>query len=210
MKAFIFILALAVTVGCGKDKVRTQAAADAVAGIDAMTIIAPETQPIASGVTDHILATRGLERRDQLPEPQMSATAIIADTDRYKAQGKQAIEDSKSLGFVGMLIGAAVAIAAVVKATGLGGPLVNIIASVIESKASKAQKQHASDLAGVATTTFAVLEVAPPEIAGPIKKAISKAVTPEQEAAIRRELAALSAKKDIVHVDNIPTSPPVA
>ena len=187
MFVFVAVIILALT-GC-KDGPRDQAAADAIAGIDAMTIVAPETQPIAVGATDHVLATRGLERRGQLPTPRMAPATIVNNADAYQQQGKDAIEASKSLGFVGILLGAAVAIAGIIKATGLGGPLVQMAATLVESRATKAQKQHASDLAGVGVVAIQVLESLPPEQGGAIKKAISKAVTPEQEAAIRRELA---------------------
>jgi hypothetical protein len=126
----------------------------------------------------------------------MAPAAITAHVDAYQEQGRQSIQDSLSVGFIGILLGAAVAVAGIVRATGLGGPLVQLVAGLVESRATKAQRQQASELAGVGVVAVQVIEALPPEVSTPVKRAISKAVTPEQEAAIRRELATIACKPE--------------
>lgn len=190
--AIPFLLILA---GCAS-QARDQAAADALAGIDAMAQVAPATAPIASGASDHVLATRGVRDRSELPAPQMQPAAIVAAPEDYQAQGKQAIEDSAGWGVLAGIGSALVLALGVARQLGVGGPLVGIAEWVLTSgrqRAQEAAKQaRQGDLAGAAVSIIGAIESAPAAVAKPVKKAVSKVVTPEQEAAIRRVLQDMS------------------
>lgn len=188
----LLIIVLIALVGCGRDQQRTQAASDAVAGIDAMTIVAPQTAPIAAGATDHVLATRGLERRAQLPPPSMAPADIVADVQAYQEQGRVAITESLSPGWLGAIFGGGLALLGIAGRLGLLGPIGGWLAGAITPARQAVAQARNGNLAGAALTMMGQIEAAPPEIAKPIKQAISKALTPEQEAEVRRVLAEMA------------------
>jgi hypothetical protein len=185
------ILALLALSGC-KDRERTQAAADTVAGIDAMVMVAPQTQPIGVAAVDHALATRGLERRDQLPPAQMTPATIVANIPAYAAQGQQAIAASKASGFWAAIAGGGLVLLGLAQRLGLLGPIGGALVGFITPARQAAQQARNGNLAGAALTMVEAIEAAPPEVAGPVKRAISKALTPEQEAEVRRVLAEMA------------------
>lgn len=191
----LIILAIVAASGCGKDRERTQAAADAVAGVDAMALAAPSVRPIAAGTVDHVLATRGLERRDQLPAPQMQPQAITADAAAYQRQGQAAIQASLSPGWLAGMAAAAIAALGIAGRIGLLGPIGGWLAASITPAREAAQQARNGNLAGAALTMMAQIETAPADIAQPIKQAISKHLTPEQEAEVRRVLQEMSSNE---------------
>lgn len=188
----ILVIAILLLASCGRDQQRTQAAADAVAGIDAMTLAAPAVEPIATGTVDHVLATRGLERRDQLPAPRMAPAAIVADAPAYQAQGRAAIAESLSPGWWGVIVGGGLGLLGIAGRLGLLGPIGGWIAGAITPARQAVQQARNGNLAGAAVTMIDTIDQAPEEIAKPIKAAISKALSPEQEAEVRRVLAEMA------------------
>ena len=194
--AVLAVLAALLLGGCKTDMARDQAAADAIAGVDAMVMVAPETAPIGVGVELHALATRGKERRDQLPAPQMAPAAIVADADIYQDQGRKAVKDSLSVGFWAAAGGVLVLALGAIKATGLGGSIVTAAASLLLSAKQKVEERRRGDMAGVGQALIEAVETADPAIAQPMKKlakdAIGRVVGPEGMAVVARVVDAMA------------------
>lgn len=186
------IIAILLLAGCGREPQRNQAAADALAGTDAMVLVAPEVQPIATGTADHILAARGVERRDQLPPPRMQPAAIVANVPAYQEQGKAAIQESLSPGWWAAIIGGGIGLLGLAGRLGLLGPIGGWIAGALTPARQAVAQVRTGNLAGAGLTMISTLETAPPEIAKPIKALLSKAFSPEQEAEVRRVLAEMA------------------
>jgi hypothetical protein len=194
------ILALLALAGCGKDRIRTQAAADALEGAKALRVvamnngIAPEAlavmDAIIPGIRLHVLASRGLTRPDELPPPQLTAPEIAADPEPYSALGVQAVEAAKTAGWWVVIGGGILTALGFAMRNGLFGPVGNWVAGLVTPIQMAREQIRLGNLAGAAQTFMAVAENAPPEIAQPIKRAVDKALTPEQWMAVHAYLEA--------------------
>ena len=119
-----------------------QSAADAVAGIDAMQIVMAEygidsdiIATIAAGSTDYILATQGMQSRDELPRPRMAPSVIASHPYEYAESAAHTREQAAQSGWLLGLLGGGgllAALLAVARKTGMGGPFVEIIARMME------------------------------------------------------------------------------
>ena len=119
-----------------------QSAADAVAGIDAMQLVMADygidsdiIATIAAGSTDYILATQGMQSRDELPRPRMAPSGIAAHPYEYAESASHTREQAAQSGWLLGLLGGGgllAALLAVARKTGLGGPFVEIIARMME------------------------------------------------------------------------------
>lgn len=167
---------------------RKQAAADAVAGLQVLRTEQPASvrEPVADAAMQFAAAAAGTTV-DKLPPAALAPAAIAANPAQYAALADKAASSTGwwlavggwSIAAVGLLAGA-------VRASGLGGPIVAMIATVVESAASKKEKARQSALAGAASTMVDVVDAVN---YAPIKRAISKNLTPEQETAVRQLLA---------------------
>ena len=83
---------LLLSYGCGAD--RTQNAANAIAGIQALGMLAPaDAQPIVTGASDYVVACAGTKN---LPEPTRKPEEILQDRSGYEQDGGKAMEESLS------------------------------------------------------------------------------------------------------------------
>ena len=188
MRGFFAVIAALCLVACASGA-RDQAAADAYAGAQAVAHAAPQLAPVAGGIAVNALATRGAQSPDDLPAPLMAPVDILLQPDVYRAQAEKTHSESMSSGFWAMLGGGALLALGVVSRLGLGGPIVGVLSGILENAATKKQRQKAQSLAGFGVTAIEIIEALPEEIGGVVKKQISKAVTPEQEKAIREVLS---------------------
>jgi hypothetical protein len=208
------ILALLALAGCGKDAIRDQAASDAIAGVEAFPIIArahgiaPEAlafmDALLPGVTDYILAARGVKAVTDLPPPRRTPAAIAADIPAYVDDGAKTKEEAASGTFWAILGGTVLTILGILRQTGLGGPIVQSIAGmasvVMERSATRqqraAQVQVQGQLASIGQTLTQVIELAPPELSGPIKQLAKDALPPSTHVLIQEIVAPLKKPAD--------------
>ena len=181
----IFLVALLALQGCDA---RRQAAADAVEGIKVLRDEHPASvrHPIADAAAKLAASAAGTTV-DKLPAPTISAGQI---PDRLQEYVTIADKSASSVGFWlavgGWSIAAVSVIAGAVRMSGMGGPIVNIAATILESATAKKEREREKSLAGAATVMIGVIE---DQNAGPIKKAVSKMVSPSEDAAIKESLA---------------------
>lgn len=180
------ILALFLS-GCASDA-RDQAAADAYAGAQAMGRAVPDLGRIANGVAVNALATRGARTPADLPAPQMAPDQILSDPGKYDENAKKTHGDSLGAGFWAALGGGALLVLGIAQRLGLGGPVVGLLSTVLENTAAKDQKRKERELASFGVKAIEIVEDLPEDLSATIKKQVSKAVTPDQEKAIRQVL----------------------
>ena len=181
----LIILVVWLLQGCDS---RRQAAADAVAGIQVLRAEQPASvrEPVADAAQQLAAAAAGTTL-DRLPPPQILPEQIPARIPEYQAQAANAATSTGWwLAVGGWTIAALGIVAGVVRVAGIGGPIVGIVAGIVEGAAAKRERERQASLAGAALTMVDVVE----QLDLPqVKKAISKNVTPEQDAAIRQRLA---------------------
>lgn len=201
----VLILALFLS-GCA-GAARDQGAADAYAGADA---IAQESKrqesiaiaqgymqigaafgklyEIAKGVGTNALASRGARTPKDLPEAQISADEILEDPAKYESNAESTHEDSLGTGFWAAVSGGGLLLLTIAQRLGLGGPIVGVVATVLENTKTKDQKRKERELASFGVKAIEIIEDLPEDLSATIKKQVSKAVTPDQEKAIRQVL----------------------
>lgn len=189
MHAFGLLLILAlVTWLTGCDDSRKQAAADAIAGAEALR---PEADAaglgcVVDGIQSYTVAAVGVPRID-LPRSQ-SAPAYIRDNPRKYYEGGRRAEDSiGAFGWaaIGTTIVAAVVLA--LRTTGIGGPVGALLAGVLENavlKQRKADRAAEHEAGQTVIRTIATL----PETATieALKKALKPKMPDRQRSAVRR------------------------
>lgn len=184
-----FILALAFVIflsSCASNE-RQQNASNAIAGIEALgsfDLDEATRQIIAQGATKHSLAAVNTSSVSDLPPPTIDASAIVVDPGQYL----KAAEEAYSRATKGFLLSAATwgvaglaLLAAAVRVVGLGGPVVQVASSLILSATQKKEQEKQRSLATLATKAIGVIEELDVK---PAKKAVSKVVSPEEQAMI--------------------------
>lgn len=162
MKFYLPLLMLPVLllIGCSG---RDQAAAEAVQGTRALATMAgtQEAQTVAAGATDYILATRGKGSVEELPAPQWNPQAIIDNAQGYADAGRSA-RDEMSGGFWALVGGGALAgvalLAGAVRTLGVGGPIAQLVASVVLSRTEKQTRKQREALADIAPVIIQAVE----------------------------------------------------
>jgi hypothetical protein len=182
------ILAAILTVALSGCTSRRQAAADAVAGIAVLRTEQPASvrEPVADAAITLTAAAAGTTP-DRLPPPTLTPAAIVTAPASYAALASSVGSTTGWwIAAGGWALAAAGLLAGAVRVSGLGGPVVAMIASVVEGAAAKRERARQADLAGAAKTMIDVVDAVNLPV---VKKAISKNLTPEQEAAVRTYMA---------------------
>ena len=134
MKYLILTLAFLVLTACAQQR---QDAANAVAGIDALETLseAPEAPAIAEGARQYVLASHRLEGRHQLPQPNRLPQEIIEYPAEYGREAEAAVASAQSswlLAGAGGLTALLLMGWGAVRKSGVGGPIVEVIARALE------------------------------------------------------------------------------
>ena len=185
----ILVLCLSVFCGC---TARRQNAADAVAGIHALQTIsdpasAAVAQTVAIAASQHAAAAAGTTVA-KLPAPTMTPAAIVADPQKYQHQAQAATE---SVGFWlavgGGILTGLVTLAAVVRQTGIGGPLVTLAAAVLENAGQRFKRKETEQLAAAMVNVVGVVEDTDNKA---VKGLVKNVVTTDQNLSILRAVTA--------------------
>lgn len=193
-----FLLLLLVVVLAGtvfsSCEARKQAAADAGAGAEALANMLTDLDPaaaddanaIAAGVASNAAAAAGSDGSD-LPKPSRSPDQIRRDPDGYKKEGDQRRQESGWGTVAGWGAAGLALVAGVIRATGAGGPLAGILATLLEGAAVKRRKEEVAHRVGALEVIIKTIDAAPEDTKpADLKKLISKALSPDQEAEVRR------------------------
>lgn len=171
-----------------RERALDQAAADGHEGVEAILRVAPVTEPIGRGVQTNILAARGKTEVNELPRAQMRAEDIVENPALYQRQSRQNMRRAHEAGLLGVLgLGALATLLGVLKATGVGGPLVHWVGNFLDNTQQRGERARVEAEARVGRRMVRVVEQLPPEQGRPIKQQISHAPghTPDDEKAIR-------------------------
>jgi hypothetical protein len=186
--SWALILLLAFSSCSDRERARDQAAADGHEGVEAILRVAPVAEPIGRGVQTNILAARGKTEINELPRAQLRAEDIVENPALYQQQARQNMRRAHDAGLLGVIgLGALVTLFGILKATGVGGPLVHWVGNFLDNAKQRSERAHAEAEARVGRRMVRVVEQLPPEQGRPIKQQISHAPdhTPEDEKAIR-------------------------
>lgn len=187
MRYSILILSCLTLMACGT--ARQQAASDAIAGVDAM-VVSPDQRVrtvVGEGVKANV-ETVARRRRADLPAPLMQPDEILESPTTYREVAEERRDRSMS-GILGWVLGGLTLGLAGLRVSGLGGPIVSGIASMLENSARKRAKEQAEACVVGFERVIQTIERLPSDgTIGDLKKRIHNAVPPEVEAAIQRVL----------------------
>lgn len=167
-----------------------QAAADAIAGVDALEQFAPpQAATIAAGTRSYVAAVAQTKQKD-LPTPTRTADEIIGDPEAYQKAGAKAEEDATSGTFWAWLGGAGLGLLGVLRfIPGAHQPIVSVVQTLLESKIDKAAREKEESLAKGARTMIAVIEkYGTPEIKAYIQKKVPSVAKDAIDAYLNEEL----------------------
>jgi hypothetical protein len=189
------LLALLLTVGglaatgCGA---RRQAASDAVAGIQVLRTEQPAAvrEPVADAA-QHLAAAAAGTTVDRLPPPTIPAAQIPDRVPEYQATA-QAAADSTGwwLTVGGWALSGLIAVAGILRTTGLGGPVVTLAAGLLESAGQRFKRKETELLAGAAVNIIGAVEN---KGLTDVKSLVKDVVTDEQNLAVLRTVASWTA-----------------
>lgn len=173
----LFLLALPMLfLSCQRDN---QNASNAIAGVNAIKIKVedPAVHQIADGV---ILYTKAIVHDADLPAPEITPEAIVADPPKYVSQATDALEASRG-GLLNWLLGAAgiafpVIALLLTKALPWTDPLIRIANNFLLSKRGKAAAQKEVELRDAANSVLDAYRSMPN---GKAKDAINKYIPVE-------------------------------
>jgi hypothetical protein len=188
------LVALLFLTACSGDA-RRQHAADAISGTEALVLedSASARAVTAPGVVAHIEGAVGA-RREALPPPRRSPAEIRQSPQAYTTEAiKERDATLSSLGILGWVAGGAALLLGAIKATGLGGPAVQILAGILQSKAQKMAGQKTQHIAEAGNVLVQVIESMPNDgTIADLKKRIAKVAPPEAIAVIHEVKAQVS------------------
>lgn len=195
--AFTTLICLAALLSCtGRQEIRLQAAADAVAGAEAMALTQDEHERavILGGVTENV-ATASRTKIGDWPPPSLTPAEVAAAPDSYSATATLLAEEHRARGaFAALLAGALGAAGAVLMgmcraSTPLGTAISRIIERVVCGRKAIEQLIGAEAMQDVAQRLIGVIENAvPSEQADLVKRIVADQLPPEVRDTLDRYL----------------------
>ena len=175
--------------GCAGRQHQKQAAANGIAGVDAIATT-PAEKVIGEGIKTNIETAVG-EMRDKLPKASRTPEQIKDDPTGYADEAKETQEAwLRSKSFWGWCSAGLLAVLGVLRfVPGAHQPIVSLVRGVLESRADKETRAKEEGLARAARTMMNVIES---EEAGKIKDLVAKKLPPSAKEAVDDYLTELA------------------
>lgn len=164
-----------------------QHAADAIEGVNTLVAVddRPTREVVARGTIAHIEGAVETPRAE-LPAPTRDTAEIVADPETFVRDAEARRDESLSTaGLLGWGLAGLVTALGLLKVSGLGGPLVTMLAGVLESAAQHRAREKTEAVRGGFTAVVEAIELSPPDsTVGELKRFIAKRVPAEALPAI--------------------------